>query len=76
MGALAFDPMAVRDGARVKVIRSFDDLRKLVAPTAGLRPIGIAKKILDAQTEDEKEEAVLAFRAWARVAGLLEREMA
>ena len=76
MGSHNFEIMVVRDGARVVVIRSFDELRQLVAPPYGVRPLGVAKKILEAETAEQREEAAIAFRAWARVAGILKREMA
>ena len=76
MGSHNFETMVVQEGARVVVIRSFDELRQLIAPPHGVRPLGVAKKILEAETAEEREEAVIAFRAWARVAGILKREMA
>jgi hypothetical protein len=76
MGSHDFETMAVRDGGHVIVIRSFGELRQLVAPPHGARPLLVAKKIFEAETAEQREEAVIAFRAWARVAGILKGEMA
>jgi hypothetical protein len=53
------------------VLRSFEEVREYVVPPENVRAIGIAMKIKEARTDDEKAAAVSAFRVWANATGLL-----
>jgi hypothetical protein len=71
--SMDFEPIWVRDRGRRIAIRSFEELKHFLRPPVGTRPIGVALQVADAETDEEKKEAVRAFRAWARVAGRLDR---
>ena len=76
MNAEKFEAMTVRDGGKLVTLRSYDELRQFLRPPTGVRPVGVAKKVAEAETEGDKAAAVLAFRTWVRLAGRLEREHA
>ncbi len=71
-----FQSMVVQDGKKRVKLNSFEDVRQFLAPSDWGRPLGVARIVCDAQTHKEQTEALVQFRKWARVAGILENDLA
>jgi len=71
----SFQAMVVQDGKNLVTLNSFEDVRNFLAPRDWGRPLGVARIVCDAQTDKERTDALVQFRKWARVAGILEKDL-
>jgi hypothetical protein len=63
--------IVVTDGPHRLELTTFEDIRNFLAKRGANAPLGIARVLNLARSQDQKQLAILAFTEWARLNGVL-----